>query len=363
MAYALKESYAGLEQRVAARTEELRESEERYRALFEESQDAIFISSQGIVVAANQAALDLFGFTRQEVIGLDVGERFVDPADRDRFRQEVAEKGFAREFEVKLRKKDGTELDCLLTATRRHAPHAQDESGGGEVQGIVHDITERKQAEEALFQQTRELAVLEERNRMAREIHDTLAQGFTGIVLQLEAAEQALDERPTEVPDHLSLAKNLARESLQEARRSVWALLPRALEERPVDVALQEEVHRFAATGQEKATFRLSGQRRELPSNVQVALLRVCQESLTNVRRHAGATEVTVVLTFSPESVCLGVQDNGTGFDFEAARGEGRQSGFALTGMEERARLLRGALNVSSQQGKGTLVEVRIPTA
>ena len=216
MAYALKESYAGLEQRVAARTEELRESEERYRALFEESQDAIFISSQGIVVAANQAALDLFGFTRQEVIGLDVGERFVDPADRDRFRQEVAEKGFAREFEVKLRKKDGTELDCLLTATRRHAPHAQDESGGGEVQGIVHDITERKQAEEALFQQTRELAVLEERNRMAREIHDTLAQGFTGIVLQLEAAEQALDERPTEVPDHLSLAKNLAREPVSE---------------------------------------------------------------------------------------------------------------------------------------------------
>jgi len=213
-----------------------------------------------------------------------------------------------------------------------------------------------------LFQQTRELAVLEERNRMAREIHDTLAQGFTGIVLQLEAAEQALDGTPAEVPDHLSRAKNLARESLQEARRSVWGLLPRALEQHSLEAALQEEVSRINAAGREKTSFSLSGERVELPSNVQAALLRICQESFTNVRRHARATQVTVDLTFYPEAVCLKVQDDGIGFDFEGVKAAGTQSSFGLAGMKERARLLGGTLAVSSQKGKGTLVEVSIPT-
>ena len=172
MAGALKESYTGLEQKVAERTEELATSEERYRTLFEESRDAIFVSLEGIVVAANQAALNLFGFTEEEAIGSNVSDRYVDPADQERFRLEIAKEGSIRDFEVRLSKLDGTVMDCLLTATRRNAG---DGSSQGEIQGLVRDITERKRAEEALFQQARDLAVLEERNRMAREIHDTLA--------------------------------------------------------------------------------------------------------------------------------------------------------------------------------------------
>ena len=192
--------------------EALRESEERYRTLFEDSRDAIFISSlNGEVIDANQAALDLFGFTKEEAIGSDVGERYSDLADRDRFRQVIGEMGSVRDFEVKLLKKDSTDIDCLLTATRRRPRDGTDPAG---VQGIVRDISERKRAEETLLQQTRELAVLGERNRMAREIHDTLAQGFTGIVIQIEAAEQALVESPSEVQYHLSRVKNLGRESL-----------------------------------------------------------------------------------------------------------------------------------------------------
>ena len=334
----------------------LRENEEKYRTIFEQSRDAIFTTSpEGRIVDVNQAALDLFRFTREEAIAVDVGERIVHPAERDRFRQEIDENGSVSDFEVKFYKKDGTVMDCLLTATRRRA---EDGSSLG-IQGIVRDITERKQAEE----QRRELAVLEERNRLAREIHDTLAQGFTGIVLQLEAAEQGLEESPADVPEHLSRAKGLARESLQEARRSVWDLVPRALEESPLDLALKEEVRRFTAAGRENASFSLSGDRRELPSNVQADLLRICQESLTNIRRHAEATEVTVGLTFRPEAVCLEVQDNGIGFDSEEVRDGDRQSGFGLRGMEQRVRLMEGTLAIKSQKGKGTLVEVRIPTA
>ena len=149
MAAQLQESYANLEQKVAARTEELGRSEERYRTLFEDSRDAIFVSLQSEIVAANQAALDLFGFTREAAIGSDVEDRYVDPDDRERFREKVAEKGSVRDFEVKLRKRDGTVMDCLLTATVRLATNGD---GGRLVQGIVRDGTERKQAEEALQQ-------------------------------------------------------------------------------------------------------------------------------------------------------------------------------------------------------------------
>ena len=139
---------------------------------------------------------------------------------------------------MKLLKGDGAEIDCLMTVTRR-----VDEDGLSlGVQGVIRDVTERNRAQRTLLEQTREVAVLEERNRMAREIHDTMAQGFTGIVLQLEAGEQALGETAGEVVGHLGRAKALARECLQAARRSVWNLLPRALEKQPIREALEEEV-------------------------------------------------------------------------------------------------------------------------
>ena len=340
------------------RTEALRESEEHYRVLFEDSRDAIFLTSQGIIVDANQAALDLFGFTREEVIGSDAGERYVDLANREQFQREMAEKGSVRNFEVKLKKKDGTELDCLLTAGRRRVEDGRDPDG---IQGIVHDITERKRAEEALSQQAQDLAILEERNRMAREIHDTLAQGFTGIVLQLEAGEQVLKESPDEVLAHLSRAKGLARESLQEARRSVWDLLPQVLEHHTLESALEEEVRRFGAAGQEQASFTYSGNGQGLTASVQSTLLRICQESLANVRRHANATAVKVNLASYPDSIGLTVQDDGVGSDSQELNAPGTPRGFGLTGMEQRAHLLGGTFSVNSQKGKGTAVEVRLP--
>ena len=186
---------------------------------------------------------------------------------------------------------------------------------------------------------------------MAREIHDTLAQGFTGIVVQLEAAEQALDDDRSDVGDRLGRAKALARESLQEARRSVWDLLPKSLEGRSLS---------WAREGQENASFTLSGEMRDLPSQVQTALLRICQESLTNVRRHAQASEVNVELQVRQLVVRLTVKDDGQGFDFDVVRAS-EGGGFGLSGMDQRARLFGGTLTVTSEQGAGTLVEATIP--
>jgi len=214
-----------------------------------------------------------------------------------------------------------------------------------------------------LYEETRQLAVMDERNRMAREIHDTLAQGFTGIILQLEAADQALSERPSELERHLSQAQNLARKSLAEARRSVWNLRPQALEQLPLAEALGQEVDRFNKETGINVRFTVSGDRRDLLPEVETGLLRICQESLANVRKHAKASDVEVNLTFNESAVEMSISDNGVGFKPDTTdRVSKKRGAFGLIGMRERARGLGGTFEVQSKKGKGTLVHTVIPT-
>jgi signal transduction histidine kinase len=210
---------------------------------------------------------------------------------------------------------------------------------------------------ERLSEETRELAILEERNRMAREIHDTLAQGFTGIVLQLEAAEQGLNEAPESVPSHIDRARALARESLSEARRSVWALRPQALEKRDLAGAIRREVERLAGEGRVGARLVVSGKRARLEASVEDALLRITQEALTNVRRHSEATTAEVRLAFGEETVRLSIADNGVGFDTSWSK----EGSFGLIGMNERAQACGGNARVTSTPGTGTRIEVTVP--
>jgi len=307
----------------------------------------------------NPAAERTFGWDAAEVLGRPYP--LIPDEKRDEWR-EYLQRRVRGEMLVGLEtqrlRKDGSLVDVAIwTAPLRDAT--------GEIQGImgvIADLTERKRAEEALITQVRELAVMEERNRMAREIHDSLAQGFTAIVLQLEAAEEALDKRPGSVPDHLGRAKRLARESLREARRSVWDLLPQVLEQRRLDAALEDAVRSFSATGPEKVYFTPPGDTRDLPPSVQAGILRICQEALNNIRQHARATEVQVTLLYSPDEVYLRVKDNGVGFETASVKPIPGQSGFGLTGMEGRVRRLGGTFAVESRLGEGTLVEVNIPT-
>jgi len=358
MAEQLKGSYEQLEQRVVERTEELTASELRFRNLFEESRDAIFITTpEGRFIDVNQAALDLFGCTKEEINDSDVETNWVDSEDRGRYLKELDESGSVSNFEMKVLRRDGTVLDCEVSAILRQG----DNNSESRIQGIVRDVTESKQAEAAALEQAKEVAVLEERNRMAREIHDTMAQGFTGIVLQMEAAEQSLETSPDALPEHLNRARSLAREGLQEARRSVWGLMPQALEQSNLDTALRNEVRRFGEEGRAKINFIESGIRRELPPDIQTVLLRVCQESLTNIRRHAGASEVTVNLDFGAHEVLLVVKDNGVGFDSTTIQSVGKGISFGLTGMRQRADQVKGLLIVDSAINHGTAVRLTIP--
>jgi signal transduction histidine kinase len=210
-----------------------------------------------------------------------------------------------------------------------------------------------------LSRQSRQAAVAAERNRMARDIHDTLAQGFTGVILQLEAAEEAISQRlAAKAGEHLARAGELAREGLQEARRSVWALRPRTLEEKNLCVALRGLIQKLTSGTSVQAEFIVQGQSRELPLEWEENLLRIEQEVLTNVMRHSQASKFNAQLAFDDGEVRLSLRDNGSGFD-----PAGRHDGFGLQGMQERVEGMGGQLSIQSARGEGTAISIVLPLA
>ncbi|MCP5101685.1 MAG: GAF domain-containing sensor histidine kinase [Chloroflexi bacterium] len=213
-----------------------------------------------------------------------------------------------------------------------------------------------------LVAQAKETAVLHERQRMAREIHDTLAQGFTSIVMHLEAAEQAVPQDLDTVQHHLDQARHTARESLGQARSVVDDLRPDVLQSRPLHEAIERVVRTWSRRSQIESTFQATGDICALHPEVEVTLLRSVQEALSNIRKHAQATSVCVTLTYLGDVVILDVEDNGVGLGFAPRpTGELKSSGFGLVAMRERIEALGGELSLESEPGEGTTVAVSIP--
>ncbi len=203
-------------------------------------------------------------------------------------------------------------------------------------------------------EQDQRAAVLEERNRMARDIHDNLAQGLTGVIVQLQAAEDATAKGyKKEAQDHLQNARNLARQGLREARRSVRALRPQALEEGTFSEAFESLIKNAAVGTPLQIEFQVAGEIRELPSLAQEHLLHIGQEALTNTLKYAHATRFETRLSFHPKEVRLELQDNGIGFELDR-----RHNGFGLTGMKERVAQIGGQVTIASARGQGTKVVV-----
>jgi signal transduction histidine kinase len=210
-----------------------------------------------------------------------------------------------------------------------------------------------------LLTQARQAGVLDERQRMAREIHDTLAQGLTGIITQLEAAQQAKD-RPQDWQYHLNNAARLARDSLSEARKSVQALRPQPLESAGLPEALAEVAHEWSALNGVPVEFTTTGAPLPLHPEVEVTLLRTAQEALANVAKHAKASRVGLTLSYMGDVVTLDVRDDGLGFEVTANRVTGA-TGFGLTAMKQRISRVAGTLVVESELGNGTAVSARVP--
>jgi signal transduction histidine kinase len=206
-----------------------------------------------------------------------------------------------------------------------------------------------------LVDQARMAGVVEERQRLAGEIHDTLAQGLTAIIAQLQAAEHAR-HRPAEWSRHLTQAQSLARVSLTEARRSVRALRPEQLENATLSDAVNELAQAWAQQAGVAAELETAGPASRAPADTEAALFRVAQEALTNVARHAGATKVRLTLTYLDDTLLLDVADDGGGFDPAAGA-----AGYGLVGMRHRLAGVGGTLTVESTPGYGTTLNATVP--
>ncbi len=243
-----------------------------------------------------------------------------------------------------------------------------------------HMLTELQAARDDLARAERQAGVLEERQRLAREIHDTLAQGFTSVVMHLEAAEAAMPpgsvgSEPSNtaigldtVRLHLDRARATARESLAEARRFVWALRTEPLEQHSLSEAIQRVTARWEEESSLKTRFEITGVERSLPPEYEVTLLRAVQEALANIRKHAQASQVTLTLTYMDDQVILDVQDDGQGFDplaqpLEIIPGErpAESHGYGLVGLRERVQALGGSLTLESAPGEGTALALVLP--
>ena len=255
-------------------------------------------------------------------------------------------------------------------------------------------LAENAGLHEQLLTQAREAGILDERQRMAREIHDTLAQGLAGIITQLQAAEQASDD-PAERRRHLEAATRLARDSLTEARRSVDELRPEPLEQARLAGALRGVAERWSALNAIPVQVTTTGAERTLRPETEFALLRTAQEALANVAKHADATRVGLTLSYMDEEVVLDVRDDGRGFDparitrepayasaiaaadggdvvqfgdtdsgddWRAGNGHpAPPGGFGLVAMRQRIEGVSGRLQVESEPGGGTAISACVP--
>lgn len=202
--------------------------------------------------------------------------------------------------------------------------------------------------------------VLEERARLAREIHDTLAQGFVGISSQLDAVAMSMPVDATPARSYLDLARRMARHSLTEARRSVMDLRASALEGQDLAAAIQSATLLWTAGSGVEVKVEVTGPVTELPEEMEQHLLRIAQEAVTNVLKHASARKIWVKIRVEARKLYLAIVDDGLGFDQHdvfASRG----GHFGVMGMRERAERLGGELRLDSQPGEGTQVEVTVP--
>ena len=234
------------------------------------------------------------------------------------------------------------------------------------ISAIIEQSTRRRQLIEQLEAAQAKLAaaerregVLEERQRLAREIHDTLAQGFTSIVLQLEAAEQVLTSDPDQLIKHLELARSTARDSLDQARRVVQDLRPDLLEGRSLADAIQRTAARWQKETSIPVTTTTTGSPLPLHPEIEVTLLRAVQEALNNIRKYAQATAVQLTLSYMQDLIILDVQDNGVGL--EQAESSTLSSGYGLQAMRERAAACGGSVSIESDPGEGTTIVLTIP--
>ena len=401
---ALRRAHDELEMRVQERTSELaqanealreeiierkraesalRESEERYRALFERSIDAIYVTTrEGQFVDLNQSGLDLFGYTREELAELNTRQLFVDPAAPPRFQQEIEQKGFVRDYEVKLRRKDGTQLDCRLASTVRR-------TNDGNIlgyQGIIHDLTERKHLEGQMRQQDRMAALGRLAGGIAHDFNNVLMtiMLYAGMLLGEPGLHPDLTPDLESILGEAQEAAQLVRQILDFSRRSSMEtrlvsmkvftqgsidILQRTLPE-TIRLLLEMGPGRYAVNAD---PARLQQVLINLATNARDAMSEEGGElriALSRVQVRSGE-EPPVTEMPAGEWVCLAVSDTGTGMPpevtshlfepFFTTKPKGEGTGLGLAQVYGIVKQHRGHIGVETEVGRGTTVRIYLP--
>ncbi|HEU4834621.1 MAG TPA: PAS domain S-box protein [Pyrinomonadaceae bacterium] len=356
---------AELEKRIAERKRAeiaLRESEERYRELFENAKDAIYVHDlEGTYLSINRAAEKLSGYSRGEIIGHNFKE-FVAPEHvryvRDSFWKKLAQEGETT-YEIDVIKRDGRRVPIEVSSR----PIYENGILVG-VQGMARDITERKLAQDALQMFSHHLieAQEEERRRIARELHDQIGQILTAVKMNLHTVQQFCQgsEAASYVKDNIEAVD----EALRLVRDLSVELRPPILDDLGLTTALRWYVDRYTKrTGLNVAVVvDLPDENERFARELETACFRIAQEALTNVVRHAKATQVVVRLTRDTDILFLIVKDDGVGFDVERLRKRAtRVTTLGLVSMQERAHAAGGRIEIDSAPANGTEIRFSLP--
>ena len=344
----------------------LEESEARLAKMIEASPEAITIGSveDGVFIEANPACEQLTGYAREELIGHSPVELgfWPEPEQRAGFIADLRQDQVVHGRELRLKRKDGELRDILASAA------IIDLKGRRFILFQAVDITERKSAEKALREHElmlRELSAHHdsvregERAHIAREIHDELGQALTALRMDLSVLGMKFGEADPRIREQAQELKGRVDAIVQVVRDVATALRPAALD-LGIIPGLEWLVEEFQKRSGIRCTVSVAESDFALDEDRSIVLFRIVQESLTNVSRHASARNVQILLDHDAERIRLDVEDDGLGFDVDAAR---RKKTFGLLGMQERVIMLRGELSITSASGRGTRVSVSMPIA
>jgi PAS domain S-box-containing protein len=343
--------------------EALHESEKSFRALFESAYDAIWVHDlEGNIQTANKAAAELSGYPLEELLKMNVksflGDESLNLA-REVGRRLTQHQSVDAPYELRLIKKDGSEAICMVST---NLITSDGEPKG--FQNIARDVTQDKRMQENLRYYLQEItrAQEEERKRIARELHDDTAQLLSSLSRQLDNfARKKHGLAPNEVLFLRDLQAQLNR-GVQGVQRFVQNLRPSLLDDLGLLPALRSLVKDLQEYDGIGTSLEVVGGERRFSPEFESLLFRIVQEALSNIRRHAQASEARVAIDFTGDKVRLTISDNGRGFELSGRVDDLPRSGkLGLAGMQERARLLDGTLEVESTPGKGTTLTVEVP--
>ena len=342
----------------------LKLSEGKFRSLFEDSKDAIYINKRdGQFIEVNQSMLNLLGYSREELMKIKADELYVNSDDRKRAQRKIDDEGNIKDFEVKWRIKDGTEIDIILTSTGRRG---KDGTIVG-YQGIIRDITKRKQEESKLRKSHEQMRALasrlqfareEERTEIAHEIHDELGQALTALKLDLFSL---IDNEPEDKNEFIKAVEsmiNLTAKTIDTVKRISTELRPGILDVMGIVAAIEWQAAEFEKKTRTKCEVNIKLRGFMLDKDLSTAIFRVFQEILTNIIRHSGASKTKVTLKQVNRELRLKVSDNGKGIP-EAKILD--PTSFGLLSMRERLLPWRGKITFKGTKNKGTDVTLTVP--